>query len=246
MNVLHHLAVQHGALAILLQETHCTSSEKLILPIFALARFSFSRKHGLATFILERLKHTFLKQSPLKSKTEWLCVDADGYKIVNVYKPPPTQPQASDLQVFPHPCLYAGDFNCPHADWGYGTNSVDGECLAGWASINNLAFLHNPKDAASFHSGRWNSGTNPDLAFANADLDNCLPDRHVFEKFPKLQHRPSLITQPRSALSLPSMPVKQWNFPKTKWNHYRALTNSQKIYLMWLSKQPHTVLEFRL
>ena len=83
---------------------------------------------------------------------EWSCVDVDGYKIVNVYKPPPTQLQASDLSVFPHPCLYAGDFNCPHADWGYGANSVDGECLASWASINSLVLLYNPKDSARFHS----------------------------------------------------------------------------------------------
>ena len=74
------------------------------------------------------------------------------------------QLQTLDLPVFPHPCLYAGDFNCRHADWGYDDNSPDGECLADWASINCLALLYNAKDAASFYSGRWNTGTNPDLA----------------------------------------------------------------------------------
>ena len=69
--------------------------------------------------------------------------------------------------MFPHPCLYAGDFNCHHADWGYDDNSPDGECLAGWASIDCLALLYNAKDAASFYSGCWNTGTNPDLAFAS-------------------------------------------------------------------------------
>ena len=90
MNVLHHLAVQHEALVILLQETHCTCSEKVKLPGFALAGFSLIRKHGLVTFVYERLKYTLLKQYPFKSETEWSCVDVDGYKIVNVYKPPPT------------------------------------------------------------------------------------------------------------------------------------------------------------
>ena len=56
-----------------------------------------------------------------------------------------------DLPVFPYPCLYAGDFNCRHADWGYEDNSPDGECLAGWASINCLALLYNAKDTASFN-----------------------------------------------------------------------------------------------
>ena len=128
MKVFHHLAVQHEALAILLQEIHCYSSEKLTLPSFALAGLSLSRKHGLATFVHEQLKYTLLNQFPLKSEIECLCVDVDGFKIVNVYKPPPTRLQASDLPVFP-PCLYVGDFNGPHADWSYDANSVDGEWL---------------------------------------------------------------------------------------------------------------------
>ena len=117
-----------------------------------------------------------LDQSPLTLEIKWLCVDVDGYKIVNVYKPSPMQLRTLDLSVFPHPCLYAGNFNCRHADWGYDDNSLDGECLAGWASINCLALLYNAKDAASFYSGCWNNGTNPDLAFTSVGLNNCLPD----------------------------------------------------------------------
>ena len=93
---------------------------------------------------------------------------------------------ATNLPVFPHPCLYAGDFNCRHADWGYDDNSPDGECLAGWASINCLALLYNAKDAASFYSGRWNTGTNPDLAFASVGPNSRLPDiqKRVRRSFP--------------------------------------------------------------
>ena len=127
--------------------------------------------------------------------------------------------------MYPHPCLYAGDFNCRHADWGYDDNSPDGECLAGWASINCLALLYNTKDAASFYSGRWNTGTNPDLAFASVGPNSRLPDRRVLDKYPRSQHRPLLITPPRFAMAVPSMPVKRWNFCKAKWSHYIALTN---------------------
>ena len=116
MNVLHHLALQSEALVILLQETHCTDAEKLVLPNYQLAGSSLSRKHGLATFIHERLRYTLLDQSPSTWEIEWLCVDVDGYKIVNIYKPPSTRLLSLDLPVFPHPCLYAGDFNCRHAD----------------------------------------------------------------------------------------------------------------------------------
>ena len=141
--------MQSEALVILQQETHFTDAEKLVLPNYQLVGSSLSRKHGLATFVHDRLRHTLLDQSPLTSEIEWLCVDVDGYKIVNVHKPPPTRLRTLDLPVFPHPCLYAGDFNCRHADWGYDDNNPDGECLAGWASINCLALIYNAKDAGT-------------------------------------------------------------------------------------------------
>ena len=115
-------------------------------------------------------------------------VDVDRYKIVSVYKPPPTQLRSLDLPVFSHPYLYAGDSNCRHANWGYNDNIPDGEYLAGWASINCLALLYNAKDAASFYFSRWNTGTNPDLVFASIGPNSCLPDRRVFEKFSRSQH----------------------------------------------------------
>ena len=157
MNVLHHLAMQSEALVILLQETHCIDVEKLVLPNYQLAGSSLSSKHGLATFVHERLRYTLLGQSPPTSEIEWLCVDVDGYKIVNVYKPPPTAANPGSPSVS-SPLPLRGDFNCRHADWGYYDNSPDGECLAGWASINCLALLYNAKDAASFYSSQCSSG----------------------------------------------------------------------------------------
>ena len=127
--------------------------------------------------------------------------------------------------MFPLPVLYSGDFNCPHVNWGYNSNSANGECLVAWASLNGLVPLHDPKDMATFHSGRWNTGTNPDLAFVSVGPDSRLPDRRILEKFPRSQHRPSLIVPPRLTLSVPSMPAKRWNFHKAKWSHCNALTN---------------------
>ena len=128
--------------------------------------------------------------------------------------------QVSDLPVFPHTFLYAGDFNCQHVDWGYHASSADGEFLVHWANTNNVALLHKPKNAASFHSGHWNTSTNLDLALISIDSD-----RYVLEKFPRSQHRPSHITPPRFACPVPSKPVKPWNFRKAKWSHYITLTN---------------------
>ena len=213
------------AIVILLKKTHGTFAQRLVLPDYQQSGFSLSRKHGLATFVYERLKCTLFDQSPPTSETEWLCVNVDGYKIVNVYKPPPIRFQVYDIPVFPHLCLYAGNFNCQYVDWGYDTNRADGECLVGWANTNNLALLHNSKDATSFHSGRSITSTNPDLAFVTIDLDSRLPDRYVLEKFQWSQHRPSPITPPRFAHPVPSKPVKRWNFRKAKWSHYITLTN---------------------
>ena len=116
-----------------------------------------------------------------------------------------------DHPMFPHPCLYVGNFKCRNVDWAYDDNSPDNEYLAGWESINCLVLLYNAKDSASFYSGSWNTGTNPDLAFISVGFNSCLPDRYVLDKFPRSQHRPSLITSPRFAMAVPSMPVKRWN-----------------------------------
>ena len=88
-----------------------------------------SRKHGLATFVHEGPGWTLADQSLDGSVVEWLCVDVDGIKTVNFYKPPTSRMASSVIPVFPHPCLYAGDFNCQHVDWGYSTTSPDGESL---------------------------------------------------------------------------------------------------------------------
>ena len=141
---------------------------------------------------------------------DWVVVrDVDGYTIVNVYKPLPTQLQASDFPVFPH--LYAGDFDCPHVNWGYKTSSADGEFLVAWASLNGLVPLPDSKDVAIFHSGRWNTGINHDLTFVSVGPDSRVPDRRISKMLPRSQHRPSLIVPPRLALPIP---IKQWNFPK--------------------------------
>ena len=165
-------------------------------------------------------------------------MDVDGYRIVNVYKPPSTRLQVSDLPVFTHPVLYAGDFNCLHVNRGYRTSSANGECHVAWANLNGLVPLHDPKDMATFYSGRSNTGTNPDMTFFRVGPDSRVPDRCILEKFPRSQHRPSLFVPPRFALSVLSKPAKLWNFLKANWSHYYALTNKQvcyqQIHRMWI------------
>ena len=86
--VISQLATRHMILVILLQETHCTTPDQLVIPNFKLAGWVMSRKHGLATFVPEGLGWTLADPSLGRSVVEWLCVDVDGVKIVSVYKPP--------------------------------------------------------------------------------------------------------------------------------------------------------------
>ena len=134
------------------------------------------------------------------------CVDVNSINIVNVYKPLPVSLTPNAIPMFPHPCLYAGDFNCQHTDWGYHSITPDGECLIDWAANSGLVLLHNSKDAPTFFSSRWNTGTNPDLAFASASHNSWHLNRRTVEKFPRSLHRPSLITSPGSVTSVPSEP----------------------------------------
>ena len=164
MNVFYYLALQFEALVILLQDTHCTNAEKLVLSGYQLAGSSVIRKHGLATFSTSNYGIRFWTNRHRHRRLSGCAWTL----MVNVYKLPRMRLQSLDFPGFPHLCLYTGDFNCHHVEWGYDDNRADGECLVGWARIDGLALLYNAKDAARFYSGSWNTGNYPDLAFASA------------------------------------------------------------------------------
>jgi len=224
ISVIEQLAYKNKAFIIALQETHCTTADKLVIPNFSLAGSILSRNHGLATFVHERLEWSLVDQPPEQSEAEWLCVDVAGYKIINVYKPPHSRFTPTAIPTFPHPSLYVGDLNCQHVNWDYNKTSPDGENLDSWATSNNLGLLYNPKESASF-SHRWNVGTNPDLAVASFGQGSRLPDRRVLGKFPRSQHRPFLITPPKLKVPAHSDAVKRWNFRKAGWKRFCLLTD---------------------
>ena len=153
-------------------------------------------KHGRPTFVHERLNWTLCSQSPSSSDTEWLGMHLDGYKIIKIYKPPPTRLQTSDQPVFPHPRVYGGEINSPHSDWGYKNSGAEGDSMVTRTNSNNRAFFYNPNDTTSYHSGRWNAGANPILLFCSIGSHSRLHHKRVLEKFPSSQHRPLLFIPP--------------------------------------------------
>ena len=125
ITVIEQVACKNKAFIIVLQETHCTTADKLVIPNFSLAGSVLSRNHGLATFVHEWLECSLVDQSPEQWETEWLCVDVAGYKIMNVYKLPRSRFTPTAIPTFPHHSLYVGDFNCQHVNWGYNKTPPD-------------------------------------------------------------------------------------------------------------------------
>ena len=119
ISAIEQLAYKNKAFVIVLQETHCITTDKLVIPNFPLAGSILIRNHGLDTFVHERLEWSLVDQSPDQSETEWLCVDVAGYKIVNVHKPPRSRLTPTTIPTFPNPSLYIGDCNCQHINWDY-------------------------------------------------------------------------------------------------------------------------------
>ena len=217
--------MQSEALVILLQETHCTDAEKLVFPNYQLAGFSVSTKRALATFVHERLRYTLLDQSPLTSEIEWLCVDVDGYKIVNIYEPPPTRLRSLDpwcilTHVFTLAILTVVMLT--------GVTIITVRTVSAWLTGQVLIVLPSyimPRTPPVFIPAAGTLVPIQTWVFSCVGPNSRLPDRPVLVKFPRSQHRPSLITPPRFAMAVPSMAVKRRNFLKAKWSHYIALTN---------------------
>ena len=192
-DIIKQLAKEHSAVVLLLQETHSSTDEDLKISGYTMV--SAIHHQRIAAVI-------------------------DGVRIVNVYKPPLAM--FTGLPAFAHPTIYADDFNCQHNDWGYSYTTRNGDALSDWASESDLSRLYNNKNPPSFHSGRWKSGTNPDLAFTTTNRDSAVPSpiRTVIGKFPRSQHRPSIIIHPALITPTPSYPVPRWNFRKANWDAF--------------------------
>jgi len=116
ISVIEQLTYKNKAIIIVLQEIHCTTADKLVIPNLSLAESVLRRNYGLATFVHERLEWSLVDQSPEQSEIEWLCVDVAGHKIINVYKPSRSRFTPTAIPTFLHPSLYVGDFNCQHVN----------------------------------------------------------------------------------------------------------------------------------
>ena len=183
INVIEHLAQKYNPTAILLQETHASDTSRLKICGYRLAADTKSNIYGAASFVRNGSKWKIAATCPDDSILNWTAVEVEGTTVINVYKPPVSALNKSDIPIFPPPCIYAGDFNCHSTAWGYQATSSNGSALEDWASIADVTLLHDPHQPDSFRYGRWNTTSNPDLAFAN--VTSTLPQRLVLDSFPK-------------------------------------------------------------
>ena len=223
-SIIEQLLQTHKPTAILLQETHMKESSRLKIPGFTLAASTEPDIHGIATFVRNSARWKAIATSPPNSAVEWAATQIEGVSITNVYKPPTARLLVDTIPAFDAPCIYAGDFNCRSTTWGYTSTNPDGDALEDWASASGVQLLFDPKQPDSFHSGRWNTTSNPDLAFAN--LKGPSPHRTILDPFPRSQHRPSLITPDNPIKPIPTKPVKRWNFRKARWDQFTNLVDS--------------------
>jgi len=56
--------------------------------------------------------------------------------------------------------------------WRYGDINNDGQKVEEWAEDGNLTLIHDPKLQASFNSGRWKKGYNPNLIFVSDNISH--------------------------------------------------------------------------
>ena len=88
LEIIQQLAFINKLAVVLLQETHRAVADSVKLPGFILAGSILSKKHGLATFVMEQINWTTISQCPPGSNIEWLTIKVQETMFINVHKPP--------------------------------------------------------------------------------------------------------------------------------------------------------------
>lgn len=217
------LLIEENIDVVHVQETHAETSEDLLrrgkIPGYELLSSVDSKPHGIATYVRNGIRNASVLESYSADGLYWSSVRIDDVNFVNVYKSPSAQWPDEVVKVFPHPCMYAGDFNSHHIEWNYENNDENGENLSEWASTNSLCLVFDAKDRTTFFSQAHRKGSNPDLSFVSCDREGTPVqiDRRVLPMFPNSQHRPIVYSIGLSINVIRSIQRPRWNFLKARW-----------------------------
>lgn len=210
----------------LLQETHTETSEALQsrgnIADYMVATSVNSNIHGIATYVRNNLTNFDVLETTNNNAIYSSSIRVASFNVTNVYKAPSSTWSDSVLKTFPHPAMYAGDFNSHHNEWGYNDIDDNGERVVEWATNSELHLVFDPKDKCTFFSAAHRRGYNPDLCFVSTD-DEGIPlqiTRKVLPCFPRSQHRPIIYEIGLQIPLINSVPRPRWNFRKADWNPF--------------------------
>jgi Reverse transcriptase (RNA-dependent DNA polymerase)/Endonuclease-reverse transcriptase len=209
-----------------IQETHASSDENLqrrgTLPGYSLIGAIHSSVHGIATYVRTSIPNCRIIFQDHSFDVQTLAIEVDGITVINVYKPPNASWANNPLKIFPHPAVYVGDFNSHNQLWGYEHNDTDGNLLQEWMTLNKLHLIYHPKDKGTFLSARWRKDYTPDLSIITRDSEDDIIDctRHIFDSFPRSQHRPVLLHYGARLPLTESIPKPRWNFKAADWESF--------------------------
>ena len=171
-----------------------------MIPNFSLAGSVLSRKHGLATFVHERLEWSLVDQSSEQSETEWLCVDVIGYKIIDVYKTSTFAIHTNshpDVRSVPTPQSACWWLQLPACQLGLQQN-ISWRWEPGLlGNIQQPWTVAWPKGNSQFLLSPMELRHQPRPGFREFRPGQPTAGQTCSRKFPQSQHRPSLITPPR-------------------------------------------------
>ena len=100
-----------------------TYAKQLQIPGFNIIAAIHHPKHGIATYARSDVPNGVVATSLSSDPLQWIAALIDGITTINVYKPPSIP--FTHLPQYPHPAIYAGDFNCQHTSWGYRNDTTD-------------------------------------------------------------------------------------------------------------------------
>lgn len=219
--LLQNLCVQHGCHVLCIQETH--RSHKMHRPKVKGMVLAIERPHdkyGSAIFVHPDVQvlSTALTE---ENNIEVLTLETANCTISSLYKPPGADFIITKPSNFQNKSIHIviGDFNSQSCLWGYDHEDENGTAVQEWAEINHLTLIHDAKQPASFNSGRWKRGYNPDLIFSSNRISElCV--KSVCSPIPNTQHRP-IMCQIFAAIRPQTVPFRRrYNFKKADWSKF--------------------------
>jgi ribonuclease HI len=181
---------------------------------------------GIVTYIRNDIRGevdtSSSKPTEIQKITLWYA--ANKYKIYNVYSPPGTQCDITDLnQVTYCRTVIAGDFNGHSPQWGYPDLNPTGRYIEDLCLSTNLTILQDAESQPSLLHRSHLTQSRPDLTICSTDIVNqCISQ--VIEDIGS-DHRPIITNIDTKTAKIQSKQKTRWNFNKADWKQYQETTN---------------------